>query len=184
MESKKIGVFGGSFNPLHIGHLEILKEIKKLKIVDEILVIPNYKNPLEEKNYYLPARIRLYILNEVLKDSFFSILDYEISQKKAVPTIETISTLKKLYAQKKFHLILGSDSFASIHLWQSVKHLIKKVDFILFQRVGFPFTIPLDIEKKKIIFLKKKIPQMHSSTIREKELDYKSYAEKLKKHFK
>ena len=114
-QSKKIAFFGGSFNPLHYGHLELLVFLNKNNLVDEVIVVPNCANPLENKKQYLSKEIRWYILRKAFQEeNFFHLWDYELFQKKAVFTAESIRLLQNKFSKKEFYLVLGSDSWEQL----------------------------------------------------------------------
>lgn len=180
---QKIGVLGGSFNPLHKGHLEMLQKVQQKKIVEEFLLIPNYKNPLEKKNYYLSATIRWKILQQVFyQQKTYILWDYELQQKRAVPSIETSSLLQKQFPTKKFYWILGADAFAKISQWQASQTLQKIINFIVFPRKNF-VNPPNLINSQQVTVLKDEISAIHSSSIRATNLDYKSYSQELRDYF-
>ena len=189
LKSKKIAFFGGSFNPLHYAHLELLAFIKKKKLVDEVIIVPNFANPLENKKQYLSKEIRWYILKQVFQERvfqgeiFFHLWGYEFFQKKAVFTEESIKLLKKNFPKKEFYLVLGSDAFKKIGEWKSAAYLKKSTHFIVFQREGFEPIQLKDFSSFKIFIPDKKISNIRSSDLIEEEKDYKSYAEEMKNQF-
>ena len=179
--SKKIGIFGGSFNPLHKGHLKILYLVKKKELVDEIVVVPNYKNPLEKKDYYLLVKTRLKILQQVIgKQQRYHLWSYECEQKRAVSSIETLALLQKKFLKKEFFWILGADSFATISHWQKADEFQNMVNFIVFPRKNISIK-PLH-NKKKVIFLDSSF-DLESSFLRKTPTNYESYILELKNYF-
>ncbi len=182
--SKKIGILGGSFNPLHLGHLEMLQIVIKKKLVSEVLLIPNYKNPLEKKNYYLPVAIRLNILKKVFKQHSAShIWDYETSQKRAVPTFETLCLLHDKFPEKKFYLVMGGDTFTQLPKWYKSQKLLEVANFIVFSRKNFATFTKIQKMKKEVLFLKETISDIQSSHLRQKEQNYECYAQELESYF-
>ena len=180
--SKQIGVFGGSFNPLHLGHLEMVSILKKQKLVEELIIIPNYQNPLEKKKY-LDVSLRWKILKTVFqKDAFFHLWDYEIRQTKPSYFYKTLELLKAEFKKKQFYLILGSDSFAKITQWQNYSYIIANTKFIIFQRAdNIPITnLQLLIEYHLV---NKKITNISSSSIIKQITDYSVYINKLQNKF-
>ena len=183
-QSKKIAFFGGSFNPLHYGHLELLAVLQKKKLVDEVIVVPNCSNPLENKKQYLSKEIRWYILRKAFQEeNFFHLWDYELFQKKAVFTAESIRLLQNKFSKKEFYIVLGSDSFEKIESWKSVSYLKENTRFIVFQREGFEPIQSENFASFKVFVPDKKISDIRSSDLIKQEKDYKSYAEKLKNRF-
>ncbi len=183
-QSKKIAFFGGSFNPLHYGHLELLVFLNKNNLVDEVIVVPNCANPLENKKQYLSKEIRWYILRKAFQgENFFHLWDYELFQKKAVFTAESIRLLQNKFSKKEFYIVLGSDSFEKIESWKSVSYLKENTHFIVFQREGFEPIQSENFASFKVFVPDKKISDIRSSDLIKQEKDYKSYAEKLKNRF-
>ncbi len=198
-KSKKVAFFGGSFNPLHYGHLELLAFLKKNNLVDEAIVVPNCANPLEEKKKYLSKEIRWSILRQVFQkegfhnkashnkagqlETFFHLWGYELFQKKAVFTAESIRLLKQKFSQKDFYLVLGSDSFERIDGWNSVSYLKENTHFIVFQREGFESIKVKNFASFKVLIPDKKISDVQSSDLIKEKKDYKSYAEEMKNQF-
>ncbi len=129
-----IALFGGSFDPPHIGHEQIVKKIiNKIKI-DKLFIVPTYINPFKEK-FYAEQNIRYKWLKTIFKNyKKVSILDYEIKQNRAVTTIETVKYLKKLYNINNFYLIIGADNLKDLHKWKNFNQLNKLVTFIVATR--------------------------------------------------
>jgi len=129
-----IALFGGSFDPPHIGHEQIVKKIiSKIKI-DKLFIVPTYINPFKDK-FYADQNIRYKWLKTIFKNyKKISILDYEIKQNRAVTTIETVKYLKKLYNIKNFYLIIGADNLKDLHKWKNFDQLNKLVTFIVATR--------------------------------------------------
>ena len=178
-KTNKIGVFGGSFNPLHKGHLQILAQVQK--ITPETIIIPNYKNPLEIKNNYLASKLRWEILTKVLGDiKNIHLCDYELKQKKAVPSFKTLTELKKHFPNKELYFVLGADAFSRFNQWKNAKEIRTIVYFILFQRKNFPIAKTQMVEKD--LLLKNKICDIQSSTLRLKIKDYLKYIKELKSY--
>jgi nicotinate-nucleotide adenylyltransferase len=129
----KIAIFGGSFDPPHIGHEEIVKEVLNSLHVDKLFIIPTYLNPFK-KEFFAPSKLRLRWLKKLFIKEEIEILDYEVRQKRSVPTIETIEYLKSIYKLKKIYLIIGADNFANIKQWHRYHELAKQVEFIIASR--------------------------------------------------
>ncbi len=135
---KNIAIFGGSFDPPHIGHETIaLKVLEKLDI-DKLFVVPTFLNPFKS-NFHLTPQVRLELLKKLfLNNNKIDILDYEIKQKKKTPTIQTIKFLKKLYKNiKNIYLIIGSDNLKDLSKWDNFELLKSKVKFVVITRDGF-----------------------------------------------
>ena len=175
----KLAVLGGSFNPLHKGHLQIIAQVKK--IIPDIIIIPNYKNPLEIKNNYLASKLRWDILQKTLGNiKNISLWDYELKQKRAVPSFETLTKIKKNFPNKELYFVLGADAFCHFNQWKNAEKIREIVYFILFTRKNFPIVKNQMIEKD--LLLENKICDIQSSTLREKITDYLNYIKELKSY--
>jgi len=135
-----IAVFGGSFDPPHRGHKEVVKEALKVLDIDKLFVIPAYLNPFKKSSFYDESR-RLNMVKEMF-DGFdkVEVLDIEIKKKKAVPTYETIKDLKKRYDIEKIYLIIGADNLSSLHKWYKYEELKKMVEFVVAKRDGIEIS--------------------------------------------
>lgn len=127
-----IALFGGSFDPPHIGHEAVVEALKNFKDIDKIIIMPTFLNPFKS-SFHAPASLRLKWLKEIFCDDENVIIsDYEVLQNRQVPTIETIEHLLKSY--KKIYLVIGADNLAKLHLWKSYDVLQKLVTFVVASR--------------------------------------------------
>ena len=137
-------LFGGSFDPIHKGHLEIIK--KATKMGDKIIVIPNYLNPLKN-SFSAPAELRLKWLKKSINNPKVEISDFEIKQNKSCYTIDTIKHFKKNY--DKISFLIGADNLLTLNRWKNIEELKKLVNFIVVTRDNIPIksyqTINIDI---------------------------------------
>ncbi len=129
-----VAVFGGSFDPPHIAHEKIIEEaIKKLDI-DALFIVPTYLNPFK-KSSFAPAQKRLEWVKKLHpNDKKVKVLDFEVKQKRAVPTIETIKYILDKYDIDKIYLIIGADNLKSLHQWKDFEKLKKVVTFVVATR--------------------------------------------------
>ncbi len=133
----KIAVFGGSFDPPHLGHLAIVKEALKVLKIDLLIIVPTYLNPFK-KSFAAPPTLRLRWLQKIfLPYKKVHICNFEIHQGRPTYAIETVEYLKRRYAPAKIYYLIGSDNVASLHKWHNYKKLKKEVEFIVFTRRGY-----------------------------------------------
>ncbi|MFK5880633.1 MAG: nicotinate (nicotinamide) nucleotide adenylyltransferase [Sulfurospirillum sp.] len=129
-------LFGGTFDPPHTGHEMIVDEAIKALHVEKIFIVPTYLNPFKSE-FYIPADLRLKWLNILFKDEKkVEVLDFEVKQKRAVATIETVKYLLKNYDIEKLYLIIGADNYAKLHKWSRYKELKTLVEFVIASRDG------------------------------------------------
>ncbi len=144
-----LAIFGGSFDPLHIGHIEIVKKaLNELKI-DKLLIVPTYINPFK-KRFTAPANKRLEWLKKVFENKKkVEVIDFEIKQKRAVYTIETLLHLKSCYKNiEKTYLIIGADNLKNLQKWHKFEELKKQVTFVVATRKDT--KLPKDLKKLSI----------------------------------
>lgn len=129
---ENIALFGGSFDPPHIGHEAIVKALLDFKDIDKVVVMPTYLNPFKSKSH-ASASLRLKWLKEIFS-SLKNVLvdDFEVQQKQKVPTVETVQYLLKKY--KKIYVVLGADNLASLPRWDRYDALKNMVTFIVAHR--------------------------------------------------
>lgn len=132
-----IAIFGGSFDPPHIAHKKIVQKVIENMNVDQLFVVPTYLNPFKHK-YHLEPKERFELLTTLFEeDEKVEVIDFEIIQNRAVPTIQTVKYFNKKYSPKNIYLIIGADNLQFIHLWNNFKQLQALVKFIVISREGY-----------------------------------------------
>ena len=130
----QIAVFGGSFDPPHIGHEAIVKEACNSLDIDKLFVVPAFLNPFKNSSL-LHANDRLNLIKKLFGAiKKVKICGYEVNQNRAVSTIETIEYLIQEYNPSKIYLIVGADNFKSIHTWNHYERLKNLVEFVVASR--------------------------------------------------
>lgn len=132
-----IAIFGGSFDPPHIAHEQIVHKVLDTIKLDKLIVVPTFLNPFKDKFFFTPEQ--RYDLVETL---FFDIKKvevshFEVNHKKPVPSIQTVEHLKQKYFPNTIYLIIGADNLSSLHLWQDFTLLNSLVKFIVISRDGY-----------------------------------------------
>lgn len=162
----KIGIFGGGFDPVHIGHIFSVQYILDKKYVDKIIVIPTYRQPLKEE-YSTPFGIRLAMATEAFRN-FSEVVVSDIESSLPLPsyTIYTLKRIKENYKNDELFLIIGDDEASNIIKWHRYDELKKYANFIIIRR----YCIKSDLDKKffqNAILIDNPIIQISSSLIRE-----------------
>ena len=186
----RFGLYGGSFNPPHIGHLYIAEEVKRILRLDEVVMIPAgdpyLKDPLTIANKY----DRLEMVKQILLDANNDVCYYEIEVERNGPsyTIDTLRQYKEWYPDASFYVIVGSDAFSEMKNWKENYEILKNSTIVVIGRQQSPYLgYNLQEEKAtpymswwgdyedKIIFLD--IPQngISSTTIRNNIRDNKHW---------
>ncbi len=163
-----IALYGGSFDPIHIGHLRIAEDIRETYNFEKIIFIPAYHSPLKPGSR-ASAEDRVQMIKiSINRNPFFDIDDIEIKRKGKSYTIDTILSYKK----KISHIpvfILGTDAFLSLHKWKEPEELLKNTNFIVAGRDKFSFYEVLEYVREYFPFAKihtgSKIPKNEPSNI-------------------
>lgn len=146
----QIAIFGGSFDPPHIGHKAITKKILKKLDIDLLVVVPAFLNPLKVKSF-LDAKTRFKLLKKLFsKKENIKVSDYEIEQAKAVYSIETIKYLIEKYKPSKVYLVIGADNYKSFHLWDKYEEILDLVTLVVVTRDGIKYKKNDDIKRLKV----------------------------------
>lgn len=134
----KVGLFFGSFNPIHIGHTAIANYIIEFSDLDKIWFVVSPQNPLKNKASLLNDYQRLEMVNLVIYDDLrFKACDIEFKLPKPSYTIDTLTYLKEKYPSFEFVLIIGSDNYINLHKWKNYDVLASEYCFIIYPRPGF-----------------------------------------------
>lgn len=130
----KIGLFGGTFDPIHIGHMILMENVINNLDLDKIYVLPNSNPPHKLENKKTALNLRLKMVNEAIKDNpKLEINDYDYRDNEIHYTFDTINYFKKSYPNEEFFFIMGEDSFLDIEKWKNYKEILKE-NLIIFKR--------------------------------------------------
>jgi nicotinate-nucleotide adenylyltransferase len=134
----KIGLFFGSFNPIHIGHLAIANYIKEFSDLDELWLIVSPQNPLKKKKTLLDEYERLKMVELALSnEDKIKASDIEFRLPKPSFTIDTLTYLNEKFPKNEFAIILGTDNFESFHKWKNYEEILKQYKLYVYPRPGY-----------------------------------------------
>ena len=136
----RIGVFGGSFNPVHIGHVMLASYLKQFEGFDEVWLMLSPLNPLKANSTELiPDVTRLKMLDIALKGAEgIKVSDIELSMPRPSYTINTLRYLAKRYPRHTFKLIIGSDNWKIFSQWKDSEAIIRDFGVVVYPRPGYP----------------------------------------------
>lgn len=136
-----IGLYFGSFNPVHVGHLIVASHIVENVDIDKIWFVISPHNPLKESHSLLNEYDRLHLVNLAIEENNkFRASNVEFHLPKPSYTIDTLTYLSEKFPLEKFSVIMGSDSFQNIHRWKNYEQLLAKYPVIVYNRPGFEVT--------------------------------------------
>lgn len=159
----KVGLYFGSFNPIHIGHLIIANFISNYTDVEQIWFVVSPQNPLKKASGLLNEYDRLYLVQIAIENNFkFKVSDIEFKLPRPSYTIDTLTYLTERYPNNQFSVIIGSDSYKNLHKWKNSELLLTNYSFIVYERPGFE----VKETKGNVALLKAPLLQISSTDIR------------------
>lgn len=134
--TKKIALYFGSFNPIHIGHLIIASHIIDMDLVDEVWFVVTPQNPHKEKKNLLEDIHRLALVRLAVEDNpSFKVSDIEFSLPKPSYTVYTLQALKEKHPTYQFSLIMGEDNLRTLHKWRNYEQIVSNHTVIVYPRL-------------------------------------------------
>lgn len=135
----KIGILGGTFNPIHIGHLILAEEAREKLGLDKVIFVPTFLPPHKDNSNIAPASDRLTMIKLAIEgNKYFIVSDLEIKRNGRSYTIDTIKEFKDKFGSDDLYFIIGSDLLKYLEEWKDLNEIIKIVKFIAATRPGYP----------------------------------------------
>ncbi|WP_297597438.1 nicotinate-nucleotide adenylyltransferase [uncultured Cetobacterium sp.] len=159
----KIGIYGGSFNPIHNGHIYMARFIIKYLNLDKLFIIP-VGNPSHRKNVLIDGELRIKMCKEAFKkDSKIEVLSVEVDSKELSYTYDTLIKIISEYPGNEYFEIIGEDSGEYFHRWKNYKEILKKSKVVILQREGYK----TNLKDENIIQVKNPFLNFSSTRVRE-----------------
>ncbi|MCT4469652.1 nicotinate-nucleotide adenylyltransferase [Mycoplasma sp. HS2188] len=168
----KIGLYGGSFNPIHNGHMKIAKYAYQELNLDKLIFIPASTNPFKKKQKNAPDNDRVKMIELAIEDANenFEVSLFEIKKGGLSYTYETIRYFANKYPQDQLYFIIGSDSLPALHKWEFIEEITQTAQFVVFKRDKN--IDKNNIKKFNILQLNNPIYEESSTKVRRGVLDY------------
>ncbi len=151
IKQKKIGLFGGTFDPIHLGHLSAAQEIEHILDLDKIYFIPSGNPPHKENANITPAQDRLEMIKLAIEENpDFEVSEFELNSKSPSYTIKTLEHFSTIEPDVEFYFIVGHELFNNIESWKDYKKLFELSNFAVITRPGYSdmdsSKVPLALE--------------------------------------
>jgi len=140
---KRIGLFGGMFDPVHAGHLHAAKEVADRIGLDHVLFIPASVPPHKKNGCFVSGSHRLAMLRLAIEgDARFVVSDYELNKEGTSYSYLTVEHFKAMFPEDKLFFIIGDEAYSLLHTWKLPERIRAAADFVVVTREGTP--APLD----------------------------------------
>lgn len=138
LSGRKIGIYSGSFNPVHIGHLALANYLCEFEGVDEVWFLVTPHNPLKEQGELLDDELRLRLVQLAVEGyPRFRASDFEFHLPRPSYSIHTLEALRRSYPETEFTLIIGSDNWLCFDRWFEAMRIVSEFGLLIYPRPGF-----------------------------------------------
>lgn len=171
-----IGLYFGSFNPIHTGHLIIANHVLEHSDLDKVWFVVSPHNPLKESHSLLNEYDRLHLAELAIKNNNkFRASNVEFHLPKPSYTIDTLTYLSEKFPLEKFTVIMGSDSYQNLKRWKNYEKILEFYKIVVFERPGFPVNkddIPANVNVLKAPLLEISSTHIRSQIKENKSIRY------------
>lgn len=134
---KKTGLFFGSFNPIHVGHLILAEYFATQTELEEVWLVVTPQNPLKKKDSLLDQYLRFDLIHRAIQDNLnLRASDVEFKLAKPSYTIHTLIHLREAFPDRQFSLIMGEDNLVSLPRWKNYEQILEQFEVLVYPRVG------------------------------------------------
>lgn len=172
---KKIGIYGGSFDPVHKGHKLLAENLSKAINADKVIIIPAAVSPFKSGSF-ASDEDRLNMCKLAFSEELFEVSDIEIKRGGKSYTVDTVSEIKKLYPDSELYLFMGDDMLLSFHKWYEYREILRLCTLVCACRTEdlkklsemkiYAQTV-LGLKENEIIICEKEPVEISSTQIRE-----------------
>ena len=142
----KTGIFGGSFNPIHCGHIALARQLLRTERLDEVWLMVSPQNPLKQNAGLLPDELRLQLARKALEGVEGVVAsDYEFRLPRPSYTWNTLRHLSQDYPDRRFTLLIGGDNWARFERWKHWKDILRHYDVAVYPRGNYGGTARLPL---------------------------------------
>ena len=167
--NKKIGLLGGSFNPIHEAHTSVASYFIEHYKGDKVIFVPCNVSPFKTNESIAPNNHRLAMVNLAIKyNTSFEVSEFELDNSGISYTFQTIEHFKKLYPNDKLCLLVGGDQAENFHNWKNWEYILDNVDIYVALRKGYKIPTYEFESYKKATYMEMPFIEVSASEIRDK----------------
>ena len=170
----RIGIFGGSFNPIHVGHALIASHIVESGVIDSLWLMVSPQNPLKE-NADLESDYHRLRMTELVSRRIENVTTsaFEFNLPKPSYTIDTLNALQAKFPDDEFYLVIGADNWCLFDRWKAGEEIISKFHILIYPRHGYDIVIP-EKYSDRVAVVAAPIIEVSSTQVRERLAEMKS----------
>lgn len=171
---KRIGIFGGSFNPIHVGHALIANYIVESGAIDSLWLMVSPQNPLKENSELASDYDRL-LMTELVSRRIENVTTsaFEFDLPKPSYTIDTLNSIQAKFPDDEFYLVIGADNWCLFDKWKNGEEIISKYHILIYPRRGYDIDIP-ERYRQRVAVVDAPLIEVSSTQIRERLAKMKS----------
>ena len=163
--TKVIGIFGGSFNPVHNGHIMLAQYLAQHSHLDEVWLTLSPQNPLKISNSLLDDNHRLAMLNLAIESyPLLKVCDIELEMPRPSYTINTLDELSRRYPDYRFNIVIGGDNWNIIDRWKDYQRIINEYGVVVYPRPGYELS---STNNSNVVVVEAPLADISSTEIRE-----------------
>jgi nicotinate-nucleotide adenylyltransferase len=175
MTALKLGLFGGSFDPIHSGHILPIREARQAVGLDRVIYLPTAQPPHKRRRLMAPAHARYAMVEMALLDEEGLYASaHELTLGRPAYTVETLEHFRREQPEADLHLLIGGDSFADLHLWVRWRDIVALARLVVLTRPGWdldrlalPDELAAVARTDRVIFLNQRPVDISSTRLRE-----------------
>lgn len=134
----KIGIFGGSFDPIHTGHLVLAEHVREAARLDRVILLPAYESPFKVGMSGADGAQRLKMTQLAAESNdHFEVSSFDVDQGKVSYSVDLMAQIQQMYPDDRLYFIAGTDSFLGIEKWMGAPELLSKYGFAVGTRPGY-----------------------------------------------
>lgn len=164
----RVGLFGGSFNPPHVGHLVVAEGARDAAALDRVLWMPAATPPHKRDDDLPAAEHRLAMTRLATEDhGAFAVSDLELRRAGVSYTVDTLQTLQAEHPGAELLLLIGGDSLAQFHTWREPDEILRRVELLVYPRPGFDLSAVDAAVRRRATVLDRPLLDLSSTAVRD-----------------